>query len=222
MRTTPFYNQFEKPSLIYPKLELKLRSSSKALVWIGMAISILMIIFESIIDGVMTLDSQMYDRRIGFGVTYMGIGVGILGVITASLGIGAFRSMSGNKYLIVAHFIMSICCIAADFIMLIVALAGLAYFKIFIQDQSGRYSDRMTSELSAMLVGLIALEALILIAASFHFIVSIVSIAFICTRWCHGNEKTYVIVGPAANKPIQNEDNQFDTISQIFSSMTHI
>jgi len=171
----------------------------KTLVGVEMALSIFLILFEAIID-IMVASSQSSDSPVP---CFMGSGiwVGILGVITAGLGFGAFRSMYGNKCLMVANFVMCIICAVADGIMIIFAgicLGTLPHLMRGSYEWNSIERHSIFKETSpdtvSLIRGLIALEAFILLAAIAHLISSIVSTAFICRNWCQGSQPTVAVV----------------------------
>jgi len=162
-------------------------------------LALMLFTFEAIVDG--TVANSELPYRPGPCAIGTGIWVGLLGVITAGLGFGAFRSMYGNKCLIVANFVMCIICTVADGIMIIFAgicLSSLPYLMRGSYEWNTMERHSIFKEASpdtvALVRGLIALESFILLVAIAHLISCIVSTAFICRNWCQGSQPTVAVV----------------------------
>jgi len=203
------------PSFTPQKKELKAWSSLKMLVRVEMILAILMIVFEAIMDGAISEAEFGYGPgRFGCSLG-TGVWVGVLGVIAAGLGFGAFRTSHGHKCTMVAHFVMSIICAVADGILVIFAsicLSGLPYMMrgsyTWDRERGTSVFKESSPETVAMVRGLIALESFLLLAAIVHFISSIISTAFICRNWCQGSEPQIAVVylpGAGGRQPEGNE-----------------
>jgi len=142
-------------------------------------------------------------------------------VITASLGFGAFRTPSGNKCLMMANFVLSICCIVADFAIIIGAIVYFGLLNAYMARESfyrserpymaGGYmagegfyrSEQPPSAEIRFVRGLKAAESLLLLAAITHLISCIVSNALICGNlYCRrGEPPVTVVVCPPRTDP---------------------
>jgi len=173
--------------------ECKSFPSLRRLIWVEFAFALIMILIESIIVGLMF--HYGFD---GMQTTGMGIWVGILAVITASLGFVAFRTQYGNKGLMIAYFILSIFCALGDAVVII--FATTCFGKLNGYMNSGGWYPPPT-EMIRLARGLMAMESLLLLAAATHLISTIVSTAFMCGNLCYRGEPLTVVVCPPGTDP---------------------
>lgn len=154
--------------------DLKFLPSLRSLARIELALALVMILFESIVDGVMA-SSMTFRNYVPLCTMGHGIWVGILGVIAAGLGLGAFKTSKGNKCMMIAHFVLSIICTVADGIMTIFAgscLPAICRHMEGSYDWDSRYQKMYVVSASPETVsigrGLLATESFLLIAAITH------------------------------------------------------
>jgi len=219
----------QAPFVQPPKKELKSWFSLRRLVLMELILALAMIFFESIIDGV-TSTSRLLPYHPGPCSLGTGIWVGILGLITAGLGWGAFRTPHGNKCLMVANFVMSIISAVADGVMIIFAgicLGTLPWYTRGSYEYNSDIGRTIFREASAETValgrGLMAAESFLLLAAITHLISSIVSTAFICRNWCQESQPAVAVVyyPTGANQPIGN-GNETDPCRIAVPSGAHV
>lgn len=146
----------------------------RRLVRVELTLALAMLFLDVIVEAVIA-SSHIYGPATGVCALGTGIWVGALGVITAGLGFGAFKTQYGNKCLIVANFVMCIICTVADGIMIIFASICLAHIPwalrgSYVYNSHTRMGEFQppSAETAAMIRGVMSAEVMILLAAIAH------------------------------------------------------
>src|SRR5687768_8086672 len=99
----PLTFQTVQPESVQQKPEIKNRSSLIKLAWGLMAMAVIEFLLDVVVI-IIIFQSQAPHYYYSFCSFGTGIWVGILGIITAGLGVGAFRPLDGNKCLMISNF----------------------------------------------------------------------------------------------------------------------
>lgn len=143
-----------------PKPRTKNRQSLKNLAWVELSMSIAMFLLDIIAIVAIINGKGKPSPPCGMGT---GIWVGLLGMITAGLGAGAFWNPYANKCLLVSHFVMSIIMTLADAVLIIFSVICQISLPYFLR--AGQFSDAATED---HIEGMIWLEFFLLTAGVTH------------------------------------------------------
>lgn len=152
---------------------VKCQSSLKILARFELTLAIFMLLLEAII--LIIINQYEHGPQVS---TPCGLGtgawIGVMGIVNASLGLGALRSPNGSKCLLVSHFILSVMSAVADGVLIMftaICLIMLPWYMRSRYDYSPLGERVLVNEPDETVMvtqALIGVESLMLLTALTH------------------------------------------------------